>query len=135
MPSITGIHHVGLSVTDLDRSAGWYVEVLGFTVVARIDGNGFTRVRLRRADCPVILTLTCHDGRAGDAFDERRPGLDHLAFEVADVADVEAWHRHLTAAGVTQSGIQRTPDGAGARIAFRAPDGIQLELFGADDER
>lgn len=131
MPSITGVHHVSFSVTDLDRSARWYCDVLGFAEEARLEGEGFTRVRLRRSDCPVIVTLTCHAEPAAGEFDEHHPGLDHLAFRVGTIADVEAWYEHFAAAGVTQSEIQWTPDGDGARIAFRDPDDIQLELFSA----
>lgn len=36
MPSISGIHHVSLSVTDLERSVRWYGDVLSFVVAARI---------------------------------------------------------------------------------------------------
>lgn len=33
MPSITGGHHVALTVTDADRSAEWYSGLLGIPVV------------------------------------------------------------------------------------------------------
>jgi len=33
--SITGFRHVGLTVSDLGRSAAWYAEVLGFKELFR----------------------------------------------------------------------------------------------------
>jgi hypothetical protein len=38
-------------------------------------------------------------------FDERRIGLDHLAFRVADRHELQRWATHLEAKGVTHSGI------------------------------
>ena len=32
---IAGIDHIGLTVADVDRSARWYEDVLGFTTVGR----------------------------------------------------------------------------------------------------
>jgi glyoxylase I family protein len=43
MPDIASIHHVSLTVTDLDRSVAWYKEVLGLTELMKEnhpDGNG-----------------------------------------------------------------------------------------------
>ena len=37
MPSITGGHHIALTVTDADRSAEWYSGLLGMSVLAAGD--------------------------------------------------------------------------------------------------
>ena len=39
MPSITGCHHVALTVTDADRSAEWYCNLLNMQVALSHDGN------------------------------------------------------------------------------------------------
>ena len=31
MPDIAGIHHISVTVTDIERSVPWYSEVLGLT--------------------------------------------------------------------------------------------------------
>ena len=68
------------------------------------------------------------------AFDERRVGLDHLAFRVANRDELKRWMAHLDAKGVTHSGI--IDIGYGPTVVFRGPDNMQLEFFvdpGADE--
>ncbi len=129
MPSISGYHHLSLTVTDLGRSAEWYREVLGFTTDTEFEGAGFRRVRLRRPDGDVTLTLTCHDRGSADSFSELRTGMDHVAFLVPSVDDVNGWKRRFEELGVKHSEIKATATGLGALITLRDPDDIQLEVF------
>ena len=39
MIDVTGLHHVRITVTDLERSRAFYTEVLGFEVVAASSGS------------------------------------------------------------------------------------------------
>ncbi len=129
---IAGIHHFGLTVRDVERSAAWYVEVLGFARVgefAAADGAR-RKVFLRHPGLSARLGLTEHRDGPADPFDETRVGLDHLAFAVADRAALEAWARRLTAAGVVHSPIAPANSIPGALVlVLRDPDHIQLELF------
>jgi glyoxylase I family protein len=61
------------------------------------------------------------------AFDERRVGLDHLAFRVADRDELEDWVKHLDTHGVPHTGIIDT--GYGPTVVFRDPDNMQLEFY------
>ena len=131
MPDIKGFHHVSLSVTDLDRSAQWYADVLGFEVVTTVDGEGFRRTRLRASASGLTLTLTEHGDKDGDQFDERRTGLDHIAL-VVDSADVEEWKSRFEEAEIDHSEVKSTPAG-GSIITLRDPDNIQLEVFATPD--
>ena len=77
------VHHLTLSVTDLERSTRWYCEVLHGRVLAEREGAGFTR-RLIVLPSGLVIGLTQHlDTAAGDRFDHRRVGLDHLSLAVA----------------------------------------------------
>jgi catechol-2,3-dioxygenase len=69
-----------------------------------------------------------HDGTADTgAFDERRVGLDHLAFRVSDRDELQRWATHLEAKGVAHSGI--IDIGFGPTLVFRDPDNMQLEFY------
>jgi len=129
---ISGIHHFGLTVRDVDVSAAWYEEVLGFGRVDAFEAPDGARrkVFLRHDGLYARLGLTQHRQGGKDPFDETRVGLDHLAFSVDDREELDAWAVRLTEAGVTHSSIAaaNTIDGA-AVLVFRDPDNIQLELF------
>jgi glyoxylase I family protein len=129
---ISKVHHLGLTVTDVDASAQWYAAVLGFAVAgdyASADG-GRRKVFLRHDGFDVRLGLCQHGAGSTARFDERVPGLDHLAFAVDSVAELRQWEARLRAHDVpyTPATPANTIDGAHV-LVFRDPDNIQLELI------
>jgi glyoxylase I family protein len=129
MPDITGIHHISLTVTDLDRSAAWYSEVLGLGELMKEthpDGNGLAIV-LGKPDWSMCVGLHTHDANAADPFQETRTGLDHVSFRVADRAELDNWAARFGELGVSQSPI--TDSEGYSVLVFRDPDHIQLELI------
>ena len=128
MPSFTGVSHVGLSVGDLDRSVAWYTDLLGFQMVMPTDAPGFRRALLAH-ECGLMVGLTQHDANDATPFSEFNAGLDHLAFAVADRAELAEWETRLAEKGVTFSPIQ--DEFYGSVLNFRDPDGTQLELYTA----
>jgi glyoxylase I family protein len=105
---------------------------MGLTVEDLFSGDGFRRARLRQPDSGLILTLTQHEHGSGDSFSELRTGLDHLAFAVPSVADVDAFARRFEEYRVEYSERKPTRAGTGAMITLRDPDNIQLEVFTPD---
>jgi glyoxylase I family protein len=134
MPELQNINHISLTVTDVDRSAAWYTDVLGFGELMREEhpnDEGYAIV-LGKPDWSVVVGLHTHPSNDKGAFDETVTGLDHVSFGVADRAALKAWQDHFEAKGVAQSPI--TDRGMYAVLVFRDPDNIQLELIvmGAD---
>jgi catechol 2,3-dioxygenase-like lactoylglutathione lyase family enzyme len=129
MPEVASIHHVSLTVTDIDRSVAWYKEVLGLAELMREDhpdGNGYAIV-LGKPDFSMCVGLHTHSANASEQCDEIRTGLDHVSFGVSQRADLDAWAEHLEKLKVSQSPIN--DQGAYAVLVFRDPDNIQLELI------
>ena len=126
--TVSGIHHLELTVQDLERSEAWYTRVLGFERMGGMDKDDHSVVIMRAGDLVVGLvqhTRTTDD----DSFDERRIGLDHAGFSVTSPEDVELWAARLDDLGVDRTEVK---DGAlpGSRVViFRDPDGIQLECY------
>lgn len=127
MPSITGGHHVALTVSDADRSAEWYCSLLNMQVA--LTGNS-EAVKFRVLADPAsgwVLGVRQYLGPVADRFDEFRTGLDHLAFGVATRAELEDWEKELSSRGITFTPIAETS--IGSVIVFRDPDNIQLEFW------
>ncbi len=132
VPKLGGINHIGLTVPDVEASEAWYTRVLGLTrvfVEPHHLGTGYSVV-LHRPDSPLFMMgLDKHETNQGERFDECHTGLDHVAFYVADRAELDAWADHLDRHGVPHSGITEIaepfPYGV---LVFRDPDNIQLEL-------
>ena len=120
--------HIGLNVTDLDRSVDFYRRVFGFEVQAENRDAGRTFAFLGR-EGRLVLTLW-QQGR-GD-FSATVPGLHHLSFQVDSLDDVRAAEPRLRelAAPFHYDGVVPHAEGAASGgIFFADPDGIRLEIY------
>jgi catechol 2,3-dioxygenase-like lactoylglutathione lyase family enzyme len=121
------VHHLRLTVTDVERSRRFYTEVLNFDYIADLPSgiflsNGAFGLGISPSPAP-------DRAPAGDRFDEARVGLDHLSLQVASRADLERAVEALDARGVPHGDINDLGEGFGICVlAFRDPDNIQLEL-------
>lgn len=124
-----GVHHVGLTVPDLDEAQAFFCDVLGFEVVGGVPDYPAIFI----SDGDALITLW----RAGEpatarAFDRRANiGLHHLSLAVAgEAALAAAWRKVSTHPGVTVDvAPQPTRPGSTTRhfLVF-IPGGIRLEF-------
>lgn len=129
MPEFTGISHLDLTVSDVERSAEWYVNTLGLHRLLRSDFDDRSMVVLLHPGSGLIVGLNQHREQSAERFDERRPGLDHVGFAVAERAELQRWQERFVELGVTHSPVTDDPSGMGTALVFRDPDNIQLELW------
>jgi catechol-2,3-dioxygenase len=125
MPAFPTITHVALTVSDLDRSTEWYEKLFDAKPVLDEDTGPFRHV-VWSIGSTLVGLHHFPDGRS-ETFDERRVGLDHLAFSCADRAELESWQRRLDELGIAHGGI--VDAGYGSGLSFRDPDNIALEFF------
>ena len=125
-PTIPAITHVAVTVSDLAASVAWYTNVLGVGPVLDEDTGPFRHIVYQLGN--TLLGLHGFpDLATTDPFDERRPGLDHVAFGCADRGELVAWAARLDELGVAHGDI--VDAGYGSGLSFRDPDNIALELF------
>jgi glyoxylase I family protein len=129
------VHHVGLSVADLDTMIAWYGDALGFAVEVAFElpGGRSAGAMLRRPD-GTGLELLCHADSAGEAPPDPpaamlRRGYGHWALSVQDVRNA---HAQLLAAGAREVWSPRPapPPAAGAMSYLADPEGNLIELVG-----
>jgi glyoxylase I family protein len=127
IPPLDAFSHLALSVRDIDASAAWYEDVLGFVELFREDGPSLRGRVFRFGAGGLALGLTQHLDHEDAGFDPTRTGLDHAAFRVDRPEDLDVWLARLTERGVEHSGLQEVPPGT--FLNFKDPDGIALAFF------
>lgn len=121
----TGIHHLALRSTDLERSRRFYAEILGFPVVLEapnififLAGSSAVAVRGPEANTP-----------QADVFSPFRVGLDHVALACPDEAELERVALALSGAGVENTGLKLDEVLGKRYVAFKDPDRIAWEFY------
>ncbi len=144
MPEAIGhVHHVGLTVKDLDKSLAWYRQMFGvepvfvtyaegeqLSAAVGVPGAKLSFAFLRFGETDVEL-LSYNNDR-DENFSRRNcdVGSPHLCILVDDI---DASYRDLKAKGVEFFAeplhIEGGPLDGCSFVYFRDPDGITLELF------
>ncbi|MEY2980609.1 MAG: VOC family protein [Planctomycetota bacterium] len=115
---VLGIDHVGLHVTDVERSLAFYVDLFGFEQLPRPD-LGFPGAWLRIGRTQELHLI----GR--NSSPQVPPEERHWSIQVRGLA---SWHARLAHAGLALRGPKSRPDGA-QQLFVRDPDGHVLELL------
>ncbi|MEO1194382.1 MAG: VOC family protein [Pseudomonadota bacterium] len=123
-----GLHHVGLTVRDLQESLRFFVEVLGFTKTDEKPGypaafinDGTNKISLWQAKDP----------ETAQPFERKNTiGLHHLALAVAPER-LDVLHQHLAATpGVEiEFAPERVGAGPGRHMMCTIPGGLRLEFI------
>lgn len=125
--NITGLAHIGIYISDLDRSVTFYEDKLGFECYHKVDikdDSGITRIAfVRNGSC--VIEIVQHP--------EPRHGKDGVVEHISmAVEDIEAVMADLKAKGIvfeTEAPIFLPTMFNGVKFAFfRGPDGEHLEI-------
>ncbi|WP_448204868.1 VOC family protein [Azospirillum sp. sgz302134] len=126
-PKTNGIHHIGLSVSDLRGAADFFVEVLGFRLV----GERPAYPALFVGDGKSLITLWQVGTEEAVRFDRKRnEGLHHLALNVDNVEELDALHAVMVARGdKIEFAPEPRADGTARHMMLNIPGGPRLELI------
>jgi len=136
--------HIGLSVTDIERSIVFYRDLLGFTELSRAEMAGKAVDQLNQMEG--VKVKTCFLERDGARIEliefaspgpegERVPrpmnhlGITHLAFRVSDFDAV--CERFEAAGGVIIEETRLDMRGPTRVVMASDPDGVRIELLEA----
>jgi catechol 2,3-dioxygenase-like lactoylglutathione lyase family enzyme len=119
---LEGIDHVALTVRDVERSAQWYVEVLGFE--RRYEGmwNGIPTFIGKAATAIALFPI--RDGDSRPPARAIKTGILHLAFR-ADRKNFLVAQDELKRRGIK---FEFQDHEISHSIYFRDPDGHELEI-------
>lgn len=120
--------HIGLNVSDLDRSVDFYRRAFGFDQLAA-SADERRRWAFLGRDGKLVVTLW---EQSDGAFSTETPGLHHLSFQVDSIDEVRAVERVLRELSVAfaHDGVVAHGEGvASGGIFFTDPDGIRLEVY------
>ncbi|MFB2600100.1 VOC family protein [Herbiconiux sp. P17] len=140
---LEGVHHVGLTVRDIQRSREWYARMFDLEPGPINHGIGEDLARsVQVPDAELSFSMITigstriefleYHEPIGTDFDRRNcdVGAAHVCFEVSDI---DAAYADLNEKGAVFSGPPVSIDEgalAGSRWAYlRDPDGIQLEIW------
>lgn len=133
---VGAIHHLRLTVTDIERSRKFYTELLGFDVAVEAptsdDPKSDPSYPVLWGGCLMakgnyLLGLRPVAAK-GDNFDENRVGLDHLSFHVESRSALNDAIRLLDERRVPRGDVRELESFGICVMSFRDPDNIQLEL-------
>ena len=116
---LTTVGAVHLTVSDLERSVGYYRETFGLEVVVSEDGHASLGARGRE-----LLVLVEEPG-AQPAHPST--GLFHFALLVPERADLARWLAHAGREGIELTGL--SDHFVSEAIYLRDPDGHGIEIY------
>ena len=125
------IGHVGLYVKDLERSARFYTEILGFQVTDVI-APGELRGGAVFLRCGTDHHAIALFGATGDLPPDSGP--HHFAMEVPTIDEVVRIREHLRQHQVQIDLDGRRGAGVQLVVEFRDPDGHRLEIYWGIDQ-
>lgn len=149
-PSVRSVWHLGITVSDIERSIAFYTEALGLELrhsqeqhnpyTAKLVGYEDANLRIAqlrfpgppitRSDHSVELVQYLYPRGEPGTRETRHPGTAHVAFEVADIFGACAAVERL--GGTLVSEPQKITAGineGGFAVYFRDPDGFTLEFI------
>ncbi|MEE3001044.1 MAG: VOC family protein [Pseudomonadota bacterium] len=119
-PNYRGLAHIALVVTDPEKSADWYEDILGLKCVVRATTGCFLSFAGNHHDIALIKAHSEHVPWSA--------GLHHVSMQIEGGTDeIKRLHSRLVSKGVK---IDRVVDHSiGWGLYFYDPDGNRLEFF------
>lgn len=119
---INFIDHLVFRVSNLSKTESFYTVLLGQTPEYAEDSLSYVMGNTR-------LFFTPAAKRETELYDKENIGLNHIAFGVRTVPELQAIQKQLDTAGIVHSGIALDPYGLKEFLWLDDPDGLRVEFY------
>ncbi len=141
--SVQRLSHIGICVSDLERSVRFYRDTLGFEELSRLDVRGEDSERLLDIEGGELqavylqrdgtrIELLFYPVAGHEPIQKPQPmnrlGFTHLSLRVADLASVVEAVESVGGSSLSHTLINKPEWGTGA-IFVTDPDGLRIELL------
>jgi lactoylglutathione lyase len=126
MQGITGVGHVAIKVTDLDRSLDYYINKLGFPEMLRLtkDDGSVWLVYLRITDDQYLEVFPGAENDRAPGWNAN--GMNHMCLTVDNIDEVL---ERIAAAGLSLLLPLKTAIDGNRQAWLEDPDGNRIELM------
>jgi glyoxylase I family protein len=114
------VDHLVFRVAELGRTERFYTALLGQSPERAEDS-----IMYKAGDTRLFFTPCDQPG----AYEKESVGLNHLAFGVRTMEELQAIEKQLNQAGISHSGIQKDHYGQKEFIWLDDPDKMRIEFY------
>ena len=127
------IKHIAIATQDADKTAKFYVEVLGLKEIAKVDSPNASGYFLSDGNINMAILNFKNDQVAGPEYGQNYSGIHHIGFEVESIEEVakklEEAHSSPReeinqALGLDMGG----PRHANVEVKYGGPDGVIIDV-------
>jgi catechol 2,3-dioxygenase-like lactoylglutathione lyase family enzyme len=131
VPTLAGVHHLKIPVSNLELSIAWYECVFGARRRAEFDHHDRDGILYAvMLDIPGLVMPT--ELRLAPKAAKAVAGYDPVTYSVADRAELDRWMAHLDVCKVDHSPV--ISGYIGHLLIFADPDGLELRLYTNSEE-
>ena len=133
--NVRGLHHFAWRCRDAEETRAFYEDLLELPLAHIIRADNvpstgehcpYVHIFFQMRDGSYIAFFDLGDDETSDPSPNTPAWVNHIAFEVDTVADLDEWKSKLEAGGVEVLGV--TDHGFVNSIYFFDPNGVRLEL-------
>lgn len=127
------IKHIAIATQDAEKTARFYIDVMGLTEVGRVNSPNATGYYLSDGNVNLAILNFTNDQVTGAEYGKDYSGIHHIGFEVEDLGSMAT---KLEAAGVEQRLEINAALGLGmdharksnVEVKYGAPDGVIIDI-------
>jgi glyoxylase I family protein len=116
------VDHLVFRITDLERTERFYTAFLGESSHRTADS-----IMYEAGETRLFFTLSTE--RRTLPYEKEAVGLNHMAFGVRTLKELQTIQKQLDAGGISHSGIKLDKYGSREFIWFDDPDGLRIEFY------